>query len=1491
MAFFTVGASASRPKVGGFWAGSGSGWQPPEEPGAPILGIKNFLGEVANIPSGLFRLGQAGVEALTGSAEDEDIEFLKAAGKGIGRSFLSTATTIADIPTGGLWSEEGGLADRALSEILPEDWEPESFYKRARERGAISALVEDVGNVAAVASLGATAAGAAATRLGAAGRGFTAAQAAEAAVPAARAMTAIPGLEAALGAEGRVAAQAARAGVAETVGGRAAVARKFFPDVPVVGTGEAGAMQGVQRSLQRVASPYRSFLMPAARKAAMGGTFTMPKFFGRGEQVTSTFTGPEVQAAGPWPEAPSPATVVEPPQRPAPGNFANPAGEPTIRVYHGTTPEAAEAIGREGFNKPPGTTGWFSPSRKAAQAYAERAVGFEGKGAVVEFDLPVSLTGLDPQVISTMTPDEIAKLMVERGLVVELPAEQLKALTDPLEQLLGGDPSQLYVERLPPGAGTKDHNLYTAAQYLDWLDEGVPIPGLNRAEVYQEVLTRLEDFHRTGGGPPPTRPTPGPVEGPRQAVTRTVSLPKKVTVPEVPWLKERVQSWDMKRSMKRSSAQVQADVRGGVMAVQQVIHRPIPGTKGETAGGRFTELTPNLTRAQQSAVLFEEIGRRATLGDDTILPEAADMARRRNYTGDTDQPLYREYNKLTPEQKAEVDSAFTDEHVHQMLNDAVPELAKFEAQRLEELGGALLGEKGLTPEELYSTAPNPTKRQLRRLSRAQRLRELAEGVESTDMPTRMARLQERMGELTTLRARKAEQVQRLSDELYTGTRTVTRRGQQVEQRVPVLIEPPQRAAAPTGGSELARQARRAQVLEDTERYLARLDRDIADLNEMLADPSGGGLAEYAARMREEAQAILDDVHGELEAPLPSQLAARWQPLARALHDIRRERLALMKVAGFSDELAAQMLSAEGLTWSSIIQRASAHGFQPVHIRDFSTSQVKKLVHDSISVGVHLREAQTRKARIGSQAATAEHSLEALAASFTEVALEVRSGEVLQNIIHNGWAQNVPADGVVPDGWVRFRPSKQGVAAIMLNAEDRLAGATPRDLMMPASLVRTLKWMTHDYDNIVTRSIAKVTSPWRAVVLTASPKWYFNNLVGNVIMASAQGVRMSDWLTAWRKSGLTAGDIWKEAWYRRYPELDPRLKRISLAGEARAESVAGGMLPRGTGPRSSFRQAKREAEQAGKGRIGQGTEVLREVGEHAQRFNQVFDEWARAALFEKEFRRLKKAGWSETQAAEKAVDMAVKGLVDYTNLTPFERQIVRTLIPFYAWQKGIFEMASRLAIDHPARVRVTMMLGQVNNELQREEMAEMPDAYKGLIPLPGDRFLRTQSMNPFADAASVIDPDRIRDSFNPFINVFLNRIFRVDESSGFGPKELDRYGRAVPSVSVGGGFLDVLTSTPGALPFKQVLESSRTPGEAASGFFGPSVLDAQTLQAAQSRQRRALQQIASGSPVPPQEGQGTSSGGAFFSAGQARRRQGGRFRAPVTWSNQMQQARQ
>jgi hypothetical protein len=527
--------------------------------------------------------------------------------------------------------------------------------------------------------------------------------------------------------------------------------------------------------------------------------------------------------------------------------------------------------------------------------------------------------------------------------------------------------------------------------------------------------------------------------------------------------------------------------------------------------------------------------------------------------------------------------------------------------------------------------------------------------------------------------------------------------------------------------------------------------------------------------------------------------------------------ALRKEAEKSPELA-DILSEVPETFAEIIQAAVANGFSPTHIRDMGWDAAQAKLFGHVQLGKQgldtAVEAGTRKARTGAlvRSGLADRSIEALAAATVEAAHE-RLTNAAVTFVEENYARPIAAGQEIPEGWVAWDPERTWVLTGHTPTRDgiqAISGTATK--MVPESVKTALRDMGKQYNhwafNGLTRGPARW---WRTWMLTLSPRWYVNNIIGNTMLATTEGVRLRDWMSAWKayRNGTLPREVVGQA-INSFDDID-----------------ASTLISRNVRDTLKNEGKKRALEQAHK---------------RLQRGNEVVDELARAAVFERHMR----TGASR----EHAINRAYQALVDYGDLTPIERGLVRSVIPFYAWQKGVFKLLTRFPVDHPMATPVLQQIGLLHMELLEDELGgPIPDAYLGNVPITPGITLNTRPFNALMDAGSLATPEGIAQSIGPFNDIIIRDAYHAPEGPPTG-YEIGPTGAAVPNVDVASEFVNTFRALPQVRLGEQVFKGEdvygQNPGvgDAVSGFAGvPRTYTQEEVQAIIDRLLKAQSRTA------------------------------------------------
>jgi hypothetical protein len=111
--------------------------------------------------------------------------------------------------------------------------------------------------------------------------------------------------------------------------------------------------------------------------------------------------------------------------------------------------------------------------------------------------------------------------------------------------------------------------------------------------------------------------------------------------------------------------------------------------------------------------------------------------------------------------------------------------------------------------------------------------------------------------------------------------------------------------------------------------------------------------------------------------------------------------------------------------------------------------------------------------------------------------------------------------------------------------------------------------------------------------------------------------------------------------------------------------------------------------------------------------------------------------------DEIVDEVLGDLIDFQDLSPYERTVVRSFIPFWTWIKGSSKIGARASFERPWRTGGYRYLGQEADRRLEERYGQLPSFLLGGIPVPdvlqneaGTRVLGTAGMNPYSTIGDV-----------------------------------------------------------------------------------------------------------------------------------------------------------
>lgn len=290
------------------------------------------------------------------------------------------------------------------------------------------------------------------------------------------------------------------------------------------------------------------------------------------------------------------------------------------------------------------------------------------------------------------------------------------------------------------------------------------------------------------------------------------------------------------------------------------------------------------------------------------------------------------------------------------------------------------------------------------------------------------------------------------------------------------------------------------------------------------------------------------------------------------------------------------------------------------------------------------------------------------------------------------------------------------------------GNTADTVYVPKSMAKNLLENFSHSKVFIVRMLKKGTDFWRYLTLGARPSWMMSNLVGQLtFLVATHGVFKSV------KSYMQL---------RKYGRIaDEFMPDVFSAGFVRSQGMKAG---------ESFGKGDSLASRA----LAQ----FKRPVDTLQNLNAVLtDDIPRRAAFLAEIRpavaeiRRANPGMGFEEAARKLLNepgvvdeiaaKVIDDLVDFNDLTPAEKSIIRPVIPFYSWIKGATKRTARMTKDEPWKVAAGASIGQFGVESLQEQMGDLPDYLLGVMPVGEQkdgqqRVISAYSWNPFQTPGDV-----------------------------------------------------------------------------------------------------------------------------------------------------------
>lgn len=321
------------------------------------------------------------------------------------------------------------------------------------------------------------------------------------------------------------------------------------------------------------------------------------------------------------------------------------------------------------------------------------------------------------------------------------------------------------------------------------------------------------------------------------------------------------------------------------------------------------------------------------------------------------------------------------------------------------------------------------------------------------------------------------------------------------------------------------------------------------------------------------------------------------------------------------------------------------------------------------------------------------------------------------------------------------------------------GAGDQARWIPRTVAKTLEQLsTPSGGSLAGAVMDPFTRTFRTAVIGLSPRTQLYNVLGGATMTLAKtGPSIAKY----------AEDAWKMA---RDPSLIPDAELRTLMGAQKRNLETLGRRARigeaavpGEGALAflggrTMRRLWDQAQQA-KTTAAPVTERLGQLTDLSMEWNAKIDNFYRAATYLYGEGKGLKRGLSPEDATRAGVELARKTLADWSSMTPFERGIARTLLPFYGFQSHVIRYVANFPLDHPLRAEIMGKIGQAEVDDLNDTL---PTRMLGTLFLGGQGSgkhtgINLAAVNPFGDVANMMTMAGFLGSTNPVIQAALESV--------------------------------------------------------------------------------------------------------------------------------------
>lgn len=170
-------------------------------------------------------------------------------------------------------------------------------------------------------------------------------------------------------------------------------------------------------------------------------------------------------------------------------------------------------------------------------------------------------------------------------------------------------------------------------------------------------------------------------------------------------------------------------------------------------------------------------------------------------------------------------------------------------------------------------------------------------------------------------------------------------------------------------------------------------------------------------------------------------------------------------------------------------------------------------------------------------------------------------------------------------------------------------------------------------------------------------------------------------------------------------------------------------------------------------------MINGLAEKAYTLNGFFDDMYRVAAYFDEYEKSIAKGFTDQKAAQAGISQARKVLQDWMGMTPMERSVMRSLVPFYAFLSHATRFVFRYPLDHPLRTEFITKLAMAELEdLDALPTRFLSNLFFGKRDEQGNQnAFNLAPVNPFSDVANMFTVSGFLGNANPAITTAMQMV--------------------------------------------------------------------------------------------------------------------------------------